>query len=128
MYSEVNFVTEVRPAILFVDDDERIVRALQRAFKRDRARWDIAFCVGGMAASAALRTRRFDVLVTDLEMPEVDGRELLALARSGNPTIACIVVTGAANVPAALVDCVVLAKPASMDDIRRAIVRAIAKP
>lgn len=125
MYSELNSATETRPAILFVDDDERIVRALQRAFKRDRTRWDISFCVGGIAESDALKMRRFDVLVTDLEMPEVDGRELL-LARGGNPSIACIVVTGAANIPAMLSD-VVLAKPASMEDIRRAIFRAIAK-
>lgn len=127
MYSEVNSATETRPSILFVDDDDRIVRALQRAFKPDRTRWDIVFCVGGVSASAALKTRSFDVVVTDLEMSDVDGRENIALARRENRSITCIVVTGAAIVPMVLSDCVVLAKPASMDEIRRAIVRAIAK-
>lgn len=72
-----------------------------------------------------MQLQSFDVLVTDLEMPDVDGRILIANARSTVPPTSCIVVSGATIDPSTLPDCIFLAKPASADEIRNAIARKI---
>ena len=45
-------------------------------------------------ALAALSVRRFDLLITDLQMPEMDGRELLCRVQEDYPLLRRIVITG----------------------------------
>lgn len=119
--------SEPRDAILFVDDDPRLIRTLQRSFTRDRARWEMVFCIGGRAALDELRTRRFHALVTDLDMPDVGGREVIEAARDASPTIACIIVSGAVITPGAFPGCEILAKPVPVEMLRTTLEAALAR-
>ncbi|HEX6630253.1 MAG TPA: response regulator, partial [Gemmatimonadaceae bacterium] len=58
--------------ILFVDDEARILGGLQRMLRPLRDRWDMVFAPGGPAALQELAHGPFDVVVSDMRMPEVD--------------------------------------------------------
>ena len=65
--------------ILIVDDDAALASTIADGLV-DRGH-DVTTSSKGSDASALVRDRSFDVLVTDLRMPEVDGIALLDLSR-----------------------------------------------
>ncbi|MBA1203738.1 hybrid sensor histidine kinase/response regulator [Pseudomonas capeferrum] len=69
----------VRKRILVVDDS-LTVRELQRKLLSNRG-YDVAVAVDGMDGWNALRSEEFDLLITDIDMPRMDGIELVALVR-----------------------------------------------
>lgn len=64
-------------SILFVDDEVNILQALKRMLHPHRQQWTMTFCSGGEEALALLREQSYDVLVTDIRMPHVDGSRVL---------------------------------------------------
>jgi CheY-like chemotaxis protein len=76
-------VTEqtARRRVLFVDDEPAILSSLKRLMHRERASWDAAFANSGREAIAAFEQEPFDVVVSDMRMPEMDGADLLARIR-----------------------------------------------
>jgi HD-like signal output (HDOD) protein len=80
--------------ILFVDDEQRVLDGLQRMLRSQRQRWVTEFAAGGEAALAALGAAPFDVIVTDMRMPGMDGAQLLETVRDRYPHIARIVLSG----------------------------------
>lgn len=69
----------VRKRILVVDDS-LTVRELQRKLLGNRG-YDVAVAVDGMDGWNALRSEDFDLLITDIDMPRMDGIELVTLVR-----------------------------------------------
>ena len=86
-----------RKRILFVDDEAAILASLGNLLRKDRHRWDLVFAHGGPEAARMLDETRFDVIVTDMRMPELDGAELLALARTKSPRTVRIMLSGHAE-------------------------------
>lgn len=68
--------------ILLVDDERAQLHLLSRALSRHRPDWELALASGGREAVALLRESRFEVLVTDIGMPDMDGMSLLAEVRA----------------------------------------------
>jgi HD-like signal output (HDOD) protein/CheY-like chemotaxis protein len=64
-------------SILFVDDEVNILQGLKRMLHPHRQQWAMTFCSSGEEALKLLRERQFDVLVTDIRMPHVDGSRVL---------------------------------------------------
>ncbi len=64
-------------SILFVDDEVNILQALKRMLHPHRQEWAMTFCSNGEEALGLLRDQPFDVLVTDIRMPHVDGSRVL---------------------------------------------------
>jgi len=64
--------------VLIVDDDPVQARALQRSFAKQRPDLTVVTAPNGEAARRLIEERRIDVVLTDLQMPEMDGFELLA--------------------------------------------------
>lgn len=62
--------------ILLVDDDPVVRRVLR--FALEGAGYEVDACADGAAALEAIRAHEPDVLVSDIEMPRMDGRELCA--------------------------------------------------
>lgn len=83
--------------ILFVDDDTSILAALRNLLRKQRGVWDMQFALGGAEALAAFETQPFDVVVSDMRMPGMDGTELLTAIREGSPATARIVLSGYAG-------------------------------
>src|SRR4051794_39522273 len=114
--------------VLFVDDDACILGGLADALRRRPPGWDTRFALGGPAALDALSARRFDVVVSDLGMPGVDGVAVLERVREQQPEAVRIVLSGGAERGAALAAARVahryIAKPFREEDVRTAIDRA----
>jgi len=79
---------------LFVDDDPRILEGIENMFFDAPEDWEVEFANDGAEALAALQAEPFDVLVTDMKMPGMDGSELLAAAREQFPSVVRVVLSG----------------------------------
>ncbi len=79
-------------SVLFVDDDEGIVRALRRAFRG--APFDTRFAGSGAEALRVLAEAPADLVVTDMRMPEMDGVTLLERVRDLSPGTARVILSG----------------------------------
>ena len=80
--------------ILFVDDESKILDGIRRMLHADRKRWYMEFVVGGEAALQACETGSFDVVVSDMRMPGMDGATLLSHIRDRYPGTARVVLSG----------------------------------
>lgn len=65
---------------ILVVDDSLTVRELQRKLLSNRG-YEVAVAVDGMDGWNALRGEDFDLLITDIDMPRMDGIELVTLVR-----------------------------------------------
>ena len=86
-----------RPAVLFVDDEERVLNALSYLF---RDIYDVETATSGALALERLRERRFHVLVSDQRMPEMPGVELLRQAKDAAPGTVRLLLTGYSDLAA----------------------------
>lgn len=83
--------------ILFVDDEPNILNGLQNLLRKHRREWDMVFAVGGHEALGELSKSAFDVIVTDMRMPGMDGAALLQRVKSEYPGMARIILSGYAE-------------------------------
>jgi DNA-binding NtrC family response regulator len=113
--------------ILLADDDASLRRVLQ--FKLKKEGHDVTAVEDGETALNQLRSDRWDLLLSDIKMPVVDGVELLELARRLQPGLKVILITAHATVSQA-VQAVKLGafdyitKPFEDDELTTAINRA----
>lgn len=112
-------------AILVVDEDQELIDAIRRIAHQ---RWDVTgFTVVPSAAAAlsALNGDRFDVVITNLRLPAMDGAELLAEVKTRFPATTRIVLSGYVEddviFKAAKVAHRYLHKPCEADEIARTI-------
>ncbi|MDR3752957.1 MAG: response regulator [Terracidiphilus sp.] len=83
--------------ILFVDDESRVLDGLRRMLYAERKRWEIEFALGGEAALQACEVEAFDVVVSDMRMPGMDGATLLGHIRDRYPSSARVILSGYAE-------------------------------
>ena len=88
--------------ILFVDDEPRVLEGLEDLLSSRRSEWDMVFVTSGDAALGELARRDFDVVVSDMRMPGMDGATLLAKVRDRKPQVVRIVLSGFAESEAML--------------------------
>jgi CheY-like chemotaxis protein len=79
--------------VLIAEDDAIFLARLQRMLSRYSDRFDVAAATNGKEAIAVLQQRPVSVLVTDIQMPEMDGLELLTYVNEHHPVIPCFVMT-----------------------------------
>ncbi|HEX7670455.1 MAG TPA: HDOD domain-containing protein [Polyangiaceae bacterium] len=83
--------------LLFVDDEAAVLDGIRNALRRERKRWHMAFAVGPEAALTELASTEFDVVVSDMRMPGMDGAALLERVRDLQPTALRFVLSGYAD-------------------------------
>jgi CheY-like chemotaxis protein len=82
---------------LLIVDDEAVIRALlQRHFVAKD--YMVETAANGLEALQRLADAKYDIVITDLLMPEMDGHELLSRIRDEYPLIRVIVMTGAVSI------------------------------
>ncbi len=86
--------------ILIAEDEKNIGDLLVELLSRDDRK--ITVVHNGLEAIRKLRQHPFDLLITDLMMPEVDGMEVLHQARKLYPQILVIIITGYASLETAI--------------------------
>jgi PAS domain S-box-containing protein len=92
--------TDPLARILVVDDEAAQMRALCDTL-RDQG-YETVGCSGGAEALAALRETRFDLILSDLTMPGMDGITLLAEAREVDRELMGIIMTGQGTIATAV--------------------------
>jgi len=120
----------MKGGILFVDDEPRVLEGIENLlFDLDGA-WKISFATSGAEAIAALEQHRYDVLVTDMKMPGMDGATLIEHVRARWPSIICLVLSGRTEVEQARRALPLIhdyiAKPADPERFVEKIARAVA--
>ena len=102
--SEVNIISEMDAAamrsstrlrVLVVDDDNGLLQVVQQMVEALGFRADAAG--GGLAAMRCLSRSRYDLMITDLQMPDMDGHALTRWLKSKYKGIKVIVMTGMAS-------------------------------
>jgi DNA-binding NtrC family response regulator len=91
-------MSQEKKGILFVDDDPNLLAGLQRMLRGKREVWNMVFVGSGRDALAALSQERFDVIVADYKMPNMDGIMLLETVRIKYPAVKRILLTGQSEV------------------------------
>lgn len=71
--------------VLFVDDDPILLEYLHDSMSDMADKWDMTFLGGGREGLAAFADAPFDVVVSDLWMPGMDGAEFLREIRTSYP-------------------------------------------
>jgi len=92
----------IETRILFVDDEQAILDGLRDLLRKERRRWGMVFALGGLEALDELARQPFDVVVSDIRMPGMDGAQLLTRIKANYPSVARIVLTGHADRDAVL--------------------------
>ena len=89
-----------QPRILVADDSE-VIREVLTAFL-DNLGYRVDTAADGQAALDAFRSQRHDLLITDLQMPRLEGLPLLKLVKAVEPDVAVIILTGHATLETAV--------------------------
>ncbi len=115
-------------AILLVDDDDRVLAFVQRALEVPGARISVAS--SGAEALALLATQPFDAIVSDIQMPGMNGLKLLHAVREHDLDLPVVLMTGNPDLKtaAAAVEYGAfqyLIKPVAVERLRAVVERAV---
>ena len=114
--------------VLFVDDDLSVLGGLRRMLRAHRDRFETVCASSGAEALATMEAMTFDVIVTDIRMPVMDGGQLLEVVREQHPDTVRIVLSGqlddASAVRLAVLAHQFLSKPCEFDVLVDAIERS----
>ncbi len=80
--------------ILFVDDEKRALATIQHLWQNSTPDWEMVFAESGPQALEAMARKPFDVIVSDMMMPGMDGAELLMRVASKFPQTVRIILSG----------------------------------
>ena len=80
--------------VVFVDDDRMVLSGLRRMLRASRSEFEMKFASSGEDVLALLQDSPFDVIVSDIRMPEMSGTELLAKVKERFPQMVRIVLSG----------------------------------
>ena len=86
--------------LVIVDDEPVILQILGVVF--EEGPWQVTTCANGTEAMEAMRKQGVDILLTDKNLPDVNGLELLRAAKEINDLAEVIVITAYANLETAL--------------------------
>jgi two-component system response regulator PilR (NtrC family) len=116
---------------ILIVDDERSMREFLGIYLR-REGYRIEAAAGGTEAIASIKARAFDVIITDLRMPDVDGLTILAEAKRTRPDTEVIVVTAFSTTETAIAAMKAgahdyLTKPFKIDEVGLVVDRAMEK-
>jgi HD-like signal output (HDOD) protein len=114
--------------VLFVDDDPNVLSGLRRMLRSACDGWETSFATSAAEALALFAKSPFDVVMTDMRMPGMDGADLLMRVRDMNPGTVRLVLSGqtdkASALKAASVAHQYLSKPTDAQALKNAVSRA----
>jgi CheY-like chemotaxis protein len=111
---------ELHKQILAVDDDPDVPRLLKKYIER-RYPVDVWIASNGMQALEIIQKNRFDMLITDLDMPVMNGFELTAEVIKYHPWMKVVIITGTNEYGYRARGASLLTKPVAMTEIENII-------
>jgi len=116
--------------ILFVDDEPMILQGIQHSLRGMRAEWEVALANSGAEALETMAKTPFDVVITDMRMPGMDGAQLLDLVKVKFPRTVRIILSGQSDRETILRSVApshqYLSKPCDLDELKQRLMRAFA--
>jgi DNA-binding NtrC family response regulator len=116
-----------RPEVLLIDDEPIVGQRLKGGL--EKLGCGVEVCQDPMKALDRIKEKVFDIIITDVMMPEINGIQVLEAARAANRDIKVIVITGFATSALAR-ECMekgafdMIAKPFKPSDLRELVLRA----
>lgn len=89
-------------SVLFVDDEPKVLRGIENALRALGCDWELCFVERGKTALELLSRTRFDAIVSDMRMPEMNGAELLTEVQARFPETIRLVLSGFSEFEATL--------------------------
>lgn len=91
-YTNVNEVSEPLPRILIVDDEHQLRALLSRSFVR--AGYEVVAAPSALDALAFCSVQAFDAVLSDVDMPKMNGHELARWFAVNHPKTLCVLMSG----------------------------------
>lgn len=119
---------EIKARMLVLDDEQVALRNLQ--YILTKAGYDVVASQSGAKGLELIANQEFDVVLTDLKMPKVDGFKILQRVRELWPNTEVIIITGYATIDSA-VEAIkkgafyYISKPYQIEDVRRVVQQAL---
>lgn len=88
-------MSEPRLKVLVVDDEPIVIKRLKSFLEKEGL--DVEVYSSSLEAWERIKTKKFDLLITDLKMEGIDGLELLTKAQELYPDLYVVVITGFAT-------------------------------
>ena len=114
--------------VLFVDDEVFVLDGLKRMLRRMRTQWEMDFVDSGESALQMMAQKEFDVIVSDMRMPNMNGAELLNEVKDLHPNTIRFILSGYSDKDLILksLDSThqYLAKPCDPETLKTRILRA----
>lgn len=101
--------------ILIVDDSSMLINYLESSLTKYDDKFNFIFAKDGMEAIELIKDNKISLIVTDLQMPRIDGLGLLAYVHKYHPSIPCIVMSAHGT-------------PAIIENLQSDILQFIEKP
>ena len=120
----------MKKRILFVDDETLVLQGLQRMLRPWREEWEMEFVESGAQALERMAQQPFDLIVSDMRMPGMNGAELLSEVMKRHPQTIRLILSGHADKDLIL-QCTgsthqFLAKPCDPEALKATVLRASA--
>jgi len=115
---------------ILVIDDERIVLDSIAKILKNEPEYSLTLCQSPEESRQYIMNNNYHIILTDLMMPEIDGLEILQIAKERNDKTQVIMITGYATINTALQAMQLgafdyLSKPFTKDELKRVIQRCI---
>ena len=117
--------------LLVIDDSQEILTAIHKYLKQKK--YEVATAADGLEGLKLLKSAEggFDLVITDLVMPNVSGVGVIAILKKQFPGIPVVAITGYGEQPEALAleanADLVLEKPFNLDDLEQSIANLLSK-
>jgi len=121
-------MSEDQPHILIIDDEPIALSNMSHVLEREG--YKVTACENGESGLAAMQSTEFDIVLTDLRMPGIDGMDVLRHIRESIPDLPVIMITGQATLDSA-VDAMkagafhYIAKPFRLNEAREVVRSAL---
>ena len=116
--------------IIFVDDDPNVTDGLRRMLRPMRGEWEMSFALSGRDALDVMASEPFDIVISDMRMPGMDGSQFLTEVMSRHPQTIRFILSGYAESSMVLRSVGTahqyLSKPCDANELKATVERACA--
>src|SRR3954466_11618815 len=92
--NELPAASEPKPKILLLDDDPDVLALYQQMMLQLPSQPEVHIATSGPIAITMLEAESFNVLVSDLQMPKMDGLQVITIVRRKHPRLRTVILSG----------------------------------
>ncbi len=114
--------------ILVIEDEDSVARSLKRVLQKEG--YEVEVAMNGRTALDMCDQQKFDLLIADLKLPDLDGMEVIRKIKHERPDTKVVVISGHSTITSAVEAMKLgvsdyLPKPFRVDELKKALVSAL---